>query len=143
MLAEDPEHRPAPLLLADTEVARSRRVAARPPQRAQRPIEVGYQSAWTARTLAYAIAVEPDAGLAALRSGEIDRWIRRSLGDSALAGRLDEAARLRSGPGDAASVRENAAVAIDDDAQKRRALFFANARDIGVNLVTLQLLKQQ
>ena len=41
------------------------------------------------------------------------------------------------------SVRENAAVAIDDDAQKRRALFFANARDIGVNLVTLQLLKQQ
>ena len=38
MLAEDPEHRPTPTLLLDPASARGRRVAARPPRRAQRPI---------------------------------------------------------------------------------------------------------
>jgi eukaryotic-like serine/threonine-protein kinase len=38
MLAEDPEHRPTPMLLLDPASARGRRVAARPPRRAQRSI---------------------------------------------------------------------------------------------------------
>ena len=41
MLAEDPEHRPTPTLLRDPASARGRRVAARPPRRAQRPDRAG------------------------------------------------------------------------------------------------------
>ena len=110
MLAEDPEHRPAPALLADTEVARGRRVAARPPRRAQKVLEIGAQGAWTARSLAFALASEPAAGTQALRNGGVDRWLRRSLGDSALAARLDEVVRLRAAPTETAGAREDAAL---------------------------------
>ena len=112
MLAEDPDHRPTPALLVDIEVARGRRVAARPPRRAQRPLEVGATAAWTARTLAFAVASEPDAGIHALRSGTIDQWIRRSLGDSALAARLEDVVRLRGGQAEAATARDDAALAM-------------------------------
>ncbi|MCW3473941.1 protein kinase family protein [Limobrevibacterium gyesilva] len=105
MLAEDPEHRPPPALLADPATARARRVAARPPRRAQRPLEMGPQAAWTARTLAYALATDPDRGGRLLRSGSVDRWIRRSLGDSQLAARLEEAVRLRATDPDAEDQR--------------------------------------
>ncbi len=97
MLAEDPEHRPAPLLLADPMAARARRVAARPARRAQRALEIGGQSVWTARMLAHAVAAEPEAGTRLLRNGGIDRWVRRSLGDSLLAARLDEVLHPRGG----------------------------------------------
>jgi hypothetical protein len=102
MLAEDPEHRPPPALLADPVAARARRVAARPPRRGQRPLDLAGGPVWDARTLAYAMAVDPDAGGRLLRSGAADRWLRRSLGDSTLAARLDEVLRLRSldGSGD-------------------------------------------
>lgn len=103
MLAEDPEHRPTPALLADTELARGRRVAARPARRAQRPLEIGAHSAWSARTLAHALTCDPGAGLHALRTGSINTWIRRGLGDSALAARLDEAVRIRAGQDDVAT----------------------------------------
>jgi hypothetical protein len=93
MLAEDPDHRPAPLLLGDPASARSRRVAARPPRRAQQPLAMPSGPAWNARTLAYAVARDPEQGARLARSGEIDRWLRRSVGDAALAVRLDEAAR--------------------------------------------------
>ena len=93
MLAEDPEHRPTPALLADIEVARGRRVAARPPRRAQKALEIAGHAAWTARTLAFALAREPAAGVPALRNGMVDRWIRRNLGDSALAARQIGACR--------------------------------------------------
>lgn len=99
MLAEDPEHRPQPAMLADPAGARSRRVASRPPRRAQRPIEIGAETAWTARTLAFGIATNSDAGVRALRGGAVDRWIRRSLGDGMLAARLEEVVRLRGAQG--------------------------------------------
>ena len=95
MLAEDPEHRPPPALLAEPAVARARRVAARPVRRAQRPLDLTSGQVWDARTLAYAIATDPDEGSRMLRSGAIDRWLRRSLGDAALAPRLDEMVRMR------------------------------------------------
>ena len=100
MLAEDPEHRPRPGMRVDPAGARARRVASRPPRRAQRPIEIGTEAAWTARTLAFAIATNSDAGVRALRAGAVDRWIRRSLGDGMLAARLEEVARLRGAQGD-------------------------------------------
>jgi hypothetical protein len=96
MLAEDPEHRPAPGLLLDPGVARSRRVAARPPRRAQRSLTVGGTTVWDARTLAYVMAAEPEPGIALLRNGTAEQWLRRGLGDVALAGRLEDLHRHRA-----------------------------------------------
>ena len=96
MLAEDPEHRPPPLLLADPIMARARRVAARPPQRAQRALEIGALPAWDARMLGYAIARAPDHGVPMLRSLAMENWLRRTLGDPGLAGRIEEVVRLRA-----------------------------------------------
>ncbi len=95
MLADDPDHRPSPALLTTPAAARARRIAARPIRRAQRPIGVGAYAASTARTLAYALQREPVAGLAVIRNGLVDRWLRRSLGDALAAGQLDEAVCLR------------------------------------------------
>ncbi len=95
MLAEDPEHRPPPTLLLDPAAARSRRTAARPPHRAPRPIEVGDVVCWHPRMLAHALATQPEVGLRALRTGAVGQWLRRGLGDGALAVRLDEQLGLR------------------------------------------------
>ena len=93
MLAEDPDHRPSPSLLLDPVAAQTRRLAARPAKRAPVPARIGPWVAWNARALAHAIAVHPEPGLAALRSGAVDAWLRRSLGDALLAGRLEEIVR--------------------------------------------------
>lgn len=93
MLAEDPDHRPPAALLFDPWAARARRVAARPARRAQQPLELAGQSVWDARSLAHTIGGHPAEGLAALRDGSVDRWLRRSLGDAALAGRVEERVR--------------------------------------------------
>lgn len=90
MLAEDPEHRTQPLLLADPVAARGRRVAARPPQRASRPIEVAGVPVWEARSLAYAIARAPEQGLALLRNHTLPSWLRRILGDPTLSNRIGD-----------------------------------------------------
>ncbi len=93
MLAEDPEHRPAPSLLLDPREVRSRRLALRPPARAQRPFELGSRQAWTAREVAQLVAADPDRGVAALRSGAVQHWVRRTLGDPLLAARMEEVGR--------------------------------------------------
>lgn len=100
MLAEDPDHRPAPALLGDPVAARSRRVAARPARRAQQALMMQDVPVWNARTLAYAIARDPQHAARLARHGEIDRWLRRSLGDASLAVRLDDAARQRGADGE-------------------------------------------
>jgi hypothetical protein len=100
MLADDPDHRPSPALLLDPLRAAARRTTTRPPRRAQRALEVGTGAAWTARELAYALATQPDAAGTLLRNGAVDRWLRRSLNDPALAGKLEENyARLVAGAG--------------------------------------------
>ncbi len=95
MLAEDPEHRPTPALLLDPAAARARRLAVRPPKRAEGPVRIGPWAAWDSRVLAHAIAAHPEPGLAAIRGGGLDLWLRRGLGDAALAARLDEVVRSR------------------------------------------------
>jgi hypothetical protein len=105
MLAEDPEHRPSPKLLADPAVARARRVAARPPRRGQGPLNLSGGPVWNTRTLAFSIATDPDEGLHLLRAGIVDRWLRRELGDANLAGRLEEVMRLRPLDGGADDAR--------------------------------------
>ncbi|HET8995859.1 MAG TPA: hypothetical protein VFN42_04265, partial [Acetobacteraceae bacterium] len=101
MLAEDPEHRPTPTLLLDPAAARGRRVAARPPRHAQHGLTVAGVQAWDARTLANAVATEPDQGLHVLRNGTALQWLRREVGDAGLAARIEELLRHRlaeSGP---------------------------------------------
>lgn len=99
MLAPDPEHRPPPGLLTNPMAARARRVAARPAQRAQRPLEVAAGPVWDARALAYALASDGKQAMHLLQSGELDRWLRRSLGASDLAGSVDQAVRQRIADG--------------------------------------------
>ena len=105
MLADEPEHRPSPTLLASPAAARARRIAARPIRRAQRAIEIGSQSATTARTLAHALQRAPKEGVAAIRSGAVDNWLRRGLGDATLAVALDDAVRSWEAQGGAADNR--------------------------------------
>lgn len=95
MLAEDPEHRPTPTLLLDPAAARGRRVAARPPRRAQRPITLAGGEIWDVRSLAYGLAAAPEQGLNALRGNVVEHWLRRALGDAQLAARLEELVRHR------------------------------------------------
>jgi hypothetical protein len=109
MLAEDPEHRPTPSLLLDPASARGRRVAARPPRRAQRPMVLAGTEVWDARSLALALAAEPDTGVQALRNGLVEQWLRRSLGDGQVAARLEELVHHRAfevTPGDGGSDAE-------------------------------------
>ncbi len=95
MLAEDPEHRPPPSLLLDPASARSRRVAARPPRRAQRAMPMAGIEVWDARSLGHAMAGEPEASVHALRGGAVIQWLRRALGDALLAARLEDLVRHR------------------------------------------------
>jgi len=99
MLAEDPEHRPPPNLLLDPIAARGRRVAARPPRRAPRPLRIGSSHVWDARGLGFAISRDPDAGLQSVRTGDTMQWLRRSLGDASLAAKLEELQRTRASEG--------------------------------------------
>jgi hypothetical protein len=91
MLAEDPDHRPAPALLLDPEQARSRRVATRPAVRAQRALEVGPVQVSFPRELAWAMGKYPEDAAKLVRNGTLGAWLRRILGDSQIALRLDEA----------------------------------------------------
>lgn len=93
MLAEDPEHRPSPSLLRDPVGTRGRRIAARPAPRAQRPLKIGTTMVWNNRTLALAMAFEPDEALTAIVGGTLMYWLRRGLGDSGLAVKLEELVR--------------------------------------------------
>jgi len=90
MLAEDPDHRPTPSLLLAPDQARARRLATRPPRRAQRPLDMPGQIIWTPRQLAYALATQPERGVAIIRDGTVDRWLRRMLGDGELAVHVEE-----------------------------------------------------
>ncbi len=93
MLAEDPEHRPTPALLTDPAAARARRLATRPSRRAPTPMAIDGLAAWDARTLAMSMAASPEAGVQALRVGRIEHWLRRTLGDAALASRIEDLTR--------------------------------------------------
>ncbi len=95
MLADDPQQRPPPSLLADPLAARSRRVAMRPHRRAAQPLLVEGAIVWNTRSLAFALARHSAAGARLLRLGVVDHWLRRGLGDTALAARLEDAARPR------------------------------------------------
>ena len=99
MLAEDPDHRPSPALLARPEQAGARRVAARPPRRAQVGLDLGGGlRVWSARELALGLGLQPERGYALLKTGEVERWLRRHLGDPQLGMRVEEVTRRTGDP---------------------------------------------
>lgn len=51
------------------------------PKRATRPFELAGREAWNSRALARILPLHPGQAAHALESGEIDRWLRRGLGD--------------------------------------------------------------
>jgi hypothetical protein len=93
MLADDPEHRPPPSLLLDPANARARRVAARPARRSQRPLMLGDQAVYDARTLGYALLKDEKRAVQALRAGTVTHWLRRGMGDAGLAAAVEEVVR--------------------------------------------------
>jgi len=96
MLADEPDHRPTPQMLLGPSQARSRRLATRPPARAARALDIGCESAWSARELAVVIARHPEEAAGQLRAGLVDRWLRRNLGDNGLAARVEECVQRRA-----------------------------------------------
>jgi len=107
MLAEDPDHRPSPELLLRPEQARSRRVAARPPRRAQLPLNLKGRDIWSARDLAHEMGLWPERAHMLLKSGAVERWLRRSLGDTQLAMVVEDLTRQPGLP-EAAEAAEQA-----------------------------------
>lgn len=93
MLAEDPDHRLSPALLLKPEQARARRVAARAPRRAQQPLTVGNIAVSSARELAFAMGQLHDRAYPILKNGDVERWIRRGLGDAHLGMQVEELMR--------------------------------------------------
>jgi hypothetical protein len=90
MVAEDPDHRPPPKLLLNPEQARARRVAARPPRRALQSLDVGGQIVWTSRDLAHALGQKPDHAHPMLKTGVVESWLRRTLGDPQIGMAVEE-----------------------------------------------------
>jgi hypothetical protein len=95
MLAEEPDHRPPLRMLLDLAAARGRKVATRPPHRAPRPMQIGKTTVWNLRMLAYAVSSEPEYGLQTLSGITLMPWLRRGLGETALAVRIEELLRFR------------------------------------------------
>lgn len=95
MLADDPEHRPLPTLLMDPTAARARRVAARPARRSQRPLILNDIPVFDSQTLGYALLADEKKSVLALRSDIVTTWLRRGLGDAAMASTIEELVRDR------------------------------------------------
>ena len=93
MLAEDPEHRPTPAMLAEASLARGRVVATRPPRRAQRALHIAGTEVWDERGLADAIRRDPDGAIQVLTAGTGLGWLRRGVGDPNTAVRIEDIIR--------------------------------------------------
>jgi hypothetical protein len=108
MLADEPEQRPLPAVLADPVGARGRRVAQRPVRTAQRALEIKGGPVFDTRSLALSLARDPGGGAKLLRMGVIEHWLRRGLDDAVLAARVEELVRQRNADGSADEGRANA-----------------------------------
>ena len=91
LLAEDPAHRPSPAALAEAGAGRIGLGVGRTLRRASEPLILGAEEAFVPRALAAAIGASPQHGVHLLRLGAVDKWLRRSFGDTALAHRIEDA----------------------------------------------------
>lgn len=94
MLADDAELRPPAEQLAGWPTSlQGRKGAARPVRRAGRPLQVGAEKALDTRTAAWLLGTNWQEGVRAVRGGGLDGFLRRGIGDPALAEKLAEIAR--------------------------------------------------
>jgi hypothetical protein len=94
MLADEADLRPdAQALVAWPSGMQVRKGAARPVRRAGRPLPVGQALAHDTRTAAWLLAANWTEGIRTVRGEALDGFLRRGVGDPALAERLAEAAR--------------------------------------------------
>jgi hypothetical protein len=94
MLADDPELRPDAAQVAGWPASlQGRKGAARPVRRAGRPLLIGTERALDTRTAAWLLGSNWAEGIRAVRGGALDGFLRRGIGDPALAERLAETAR--------------------------------------------------
>lgn len=94
MLADDPLLRPDAEAIARWPAGQSgRRGVAHTPRRASRPLLLGSARALDLRTASFLLAGNWAEGVRALRSAGLDGFLRRSIGDPALADRVAEAIR--------------------------------------------------
>lgn len=97
MLADDAELRPEAEALAGWPSGMPvRKGTARPVRRARRPLAVGAAEALDTRSAAWLLAANWAEGLRAVRGEALDGFLRRGVGDPALAERVAEAARAGS-----------------------------------------------
>src|SRR5579883_3324016 len=80
-------------------------------RRAQRAIDFGGTEVWNPRSLAAAMSRSIPMAIRLIQSGEIDRWLRRSLGDSACAVRVDAVISMNSASGRVGGTSEERLVA--------------------------------
>lgn len=94
MLADDPELRPDATSVAGWPATlQGRKGAARPVRRAGRPLVIGTERALDTRTAAWLLGTNWAEGIRAVRSGALDGFLRRGIGDPAMAERLAETTR--------------------------------------------------
>jgi hypothetical protein len=107
MLADDPKQR---WTLNDLDLWLSgRRLSPRQPQvprRASRPFELAGAQYWHCRQLARAFARNTAVATPLIESGELDRWLRRSLGDEARAEAVATAVDTAGASGKGANFEE-------------------------------------
>lgn len=96
MLADDAEHRPTVAQLLEANPGRGRRLANRPARRSQRPLMLNDIPVFDIRMLAYALLLDEKRTVQFLRNGLITQWLRRELGDAAMAAQIEELVRGRS-----------------------------------------------
>lgn len=107
LLVDDPKQR---WTLNDLDLWLSgRRLSPKQPQvprRAARPLEFQGQEYWHCRTLARAISRNPVAATPMIENGELDKWLRRSMGDDARAEAVANAVQTAGAGGKSGSVAD-------------------------------------
>ena len=97
LLVDDPKQR---WTLQDLDLwVAGRRLSPKQPQvprRAARPLEFQGQEYWHCRTLARALAKHVPAAATVIEGGELDKWLRRSMGDDARADAVANAIQTAS-----------------------------------------------
>lgn len=92
LLSDDPRQRWT-LQQAELWLSGRRLSPKQPPmmKRGQRGLELAGKEYWSPRTLAQALAGLPHEAMALIESGELERWVKRSVGDETCVGHLASA----------------------------------------------------
>lgn len=124
LTADDPKQR---WTLGDMDLwLKGRRLSPKQPQvpkRSMRPLEFGEKESWHSRAVASELCRSPVAANALIERGDLDKWLRRSLGDEERANSVQQAVRTASAGSRAGSIEDRTvarvAIALDPPAPIR------------------------